>query len=171
MQLHNQTSWTSPLRNACSVGRILLSALVCVALFLGQTLPAMAGNPTNTSGGWAEICGDEGSYFIQIGTNGEEPEDAPACVHCDTCLVPPLETQNTPLNQKFLTGLTGFSTISFSIAPSVLTERPEQYWSACRGPPIESTENNMTTHLFSTLLFPFDSVTVTVANVGDLPWV
>lgn len=126
--------------------RYVLSALLCLALFLGQTMPLMAAHSSNAPLGWVEICGDDGSYFIQIGEDGEE--QPLACLHCDLCLGPAAGTPETNAPWHMQRALPAPTTIFYSFDRSQRTDCPEQYWSACRGPPIVSTDNTMKT-LFS----------------------
>lgn len=123
--------------------RWLLSILVVVAIFLGQSAPSMAGHSANSASGWIEICGDGGSYFAQVDTG--DGGQAPECAHCDFCLVPTGDTPNVHLAAQNATVSTDFAIISYFNERAILPDSPEQYWSACRGPPIASIENNMTT--------------------------
>ena len=125
--------------------RHVLSVLLCLSLFLSQTTPSMAGQSSTAPLGWVEICGDGGSYFIQIGEDGEE--QSPACVHCDICLGPAADTQGANASWHMMRALPAPTTIFYSIDRSHRTDCPEQYWSACRGPPIVSTDKTMKTPL------------------------
>ena len=122
--------------------RWVLSIVLSIAVLLGQSIPAMADHDTNTSANWVEICGDGGSYFIQIGEDGQK--QAPECAHCDYCLTPVGDAQAVHSTRHSVLVLIDFTHISYSTDPATLPDSPEQYWSACRGPPIASVKNNMT---------------------------
>lgn len=143
-----QTSQSQIFQSCGSGIRHVLSVLLCLSLFLGQTTPSMAGHPSSASLGWVEICGDDGSYFIQIGEDGEE--QSPACVHCDLCLGPAVDTQGANALWHMMRTLPAPTTIFYSIDRSQHADCPEQFWSACRGPPIVSTDKTMKTLLFRT---------------------
>lgn len=122
--------------------RWVLSVLLTIAVLLGQSNSTMAGHGSNTSENWIEICGDGGSYFIEVGEDGQK--QTPECAHCDFCLTSVGDTQALDSLHAARTAPLDFTNISYSIDPAVLPINPEQYWSACRGPPIMSLENNMT---------------------------
>jgi len=124
MNPHRQEKQHKQHRNIGSGARFFVSALVFIAIFLGQSTPSMAGHGANSASGWIEICSDGGSYFAQVDTG--DGGQAPECAHCDFCSA-------------------DFVIISYFNERAILPDSPEQYWSACRGPPIASIENNMTT--------------------------
>ncbi len=135
--------------------RLVLSIVLAIAVLLGQSFPAIAGHGSNTSANLVEICGDGGSYFIEVGEDGQK--QAPECTHCDYCLTPVGDTQAVHSTQHSELALTYFSDISYSTDPASLPDSPEHYWSACRGPPIASIENKMTTNTSLTIKEPIGS--------------
>jgi|LGOV01.1.fsa_nt_gb hypothetical protein len=135
--------------------RLVLSIVLAIAVLFGQSFPAMAGHGSDTSANMIEICGDGGSYFIEIGEDGQK--QAPECTHCDYCLTPVGDTQAVHSTQPNELALTYFSNISYSTDPATLPDNPEQYWSACRGPPIASIEKIMTTNTSLTIKEPIGS--------------
>jgi len=135
--------------------RLVMSIVLAIAVLLGQSFPAMAGHGSDTSANMIEICGDGGSYFIEIGEDGQK--QTPECTHCDYCLTPVGDTQAVHSTQHNELALTYFSIISYSTDPATLPDNPEQYWSACRGPPIASIENIMTTNISLTIKEPIGS--------------
>ena len=141
MKLNEQTSHYQSRRSSRFDTRWVLSIVLSIAVLLGQSMPAVAGHGSGSSAGWIEICGDGGSYFVQIDKNGQKK--APECVHCDFCLVPSGDTQGVHSTLLSASALTDFTTVSYLFDLAVLPDSPEQYWSACRGPPIASVENNM----------------------------
>lgn len=149
---------TSPIQHSRSNRfdvRLVLSIVLSIAVLLGQSIPAMAGHGSNMSANWVEICGDGGSYFIEIGEDGQK--QAPECTHCDYCLTPVGDTQAVHSTQHSGLALIYFTNISYSTDPAGLPDSPEQYWSACRGPPIASIENKMTTNTSLTIKEPIGS--------------
>jgi len=145
--------------------RWLLSVMLGITILLGQTIPLMAGHSSDSPQGWVEICGEGGSYFIQIGADGQE--QAPQCVHCDTCLIPSGDAPGIQTKAPALATLVDFMQINHSEYQPVLPVNPEQYWSACRGPPIASAKYNMTTLAYLIQKTP----TVTVLNTWETPCV
>jgi len=131
--------------------------LLCLSLFFAQSTPSMAGHPSNAPQGWVEICGDGGSYFIRIGEDGED--QPPTCVHCDTCLGPSVNTLGIPPLRGTVRSLPTPTAIFYSNDRSLRPDCPEQYWSACRGPPIVSTSKTMKTPLSLTFKQPAKSTT------------
>ena len=125
--------------------RWVLSFVLSIAVLLGQSNAAMADHGSNTSANWVEICGDGGTYFVQVGEDGQK--QAPECNHCDYCLTPVGDAQGVHSTHHSDLALNEFSNISYSSDQANLPDNPEQYWSACRGPPIVSVENNMTTNI------------------------
>ena len=136
--------------------RWVISALVSVAVLLAQPVSGDGNHGINSLDGWTEICGDGGSYFVQLDQDGQE--QAPECTHCVFCVVPSADVK--AVNSASIGTLvsTDFTLINYFADEAVLPVSPEQYWSACRGPPIASPVNNMT---ISTSLFdkePFGTV-------------
>lgn len=118
--------------------RFILTVMLSVFVFLAQAFPTTAAHQSVSDAGWVEICGDGGSYFIQLGDDGEIPEQE--CVHCDLCVVSNGETQvgisagcsNTA--QSETTHTSDLSTGSTHV------ETPEQFWPATRGPPLTNMD-------------------------------
>ena len=126
--------------------------MLSVAVLLGQSFPVMADHGSNLSAIWVEICGDGGTYFVQVDEDGQKQESE--CSHCDYCIVPmgDVQADNSP-NHNDLASL-DFTNSSYLVVPATLPDNPEQYWSACRGPPIVSVENKMTPNTSLTIKEP-----------------
>ena len=118
---------------------LVLSIVLSFVVLLAQSIPAMSNQNT---AGWIEICGDGGTYLLQVDENGEEQPSE--CVHCDYCLAPSGDAQGVHTMPASASVSIEFTTISYPSVRNALSDSPEQYWSACRGPPIASVENNMT---------------------------
>ncbi len=118
--------------------RWALSIVFSVMILLGQSFPAMASSGATMSANWVEICGDGGSYFVQIGE--DDQKQAPECAHCDYCLTHAGDTQAVHSTGSSGSALKYSANISYLADPATLPDCPEQYWSACRGPPIASVE-------------------------------
>lgn len=155
MKSHKRTSTIQGIRSKRFDMRWVLSFVLSVAVLLGQSIPAMADHGASTSANWIEICGDGGSYFIEVGEDGQK--QAPECAHCDYCLTSVGDAQAVHAPHHSALVQTDFINLSYSIDPAALPDNPEQYWSACRGPPIMSVENNMTTIISLYLKEPFGS--------------
>lgn len=119
---------------------LVLSIVLSVFVLLAQSIPAMS---TQNMGTWIEICGDGGISVIQVDENGDEQQSE--CAHCDYCLLPSGNLQGVSIPLPSISAQIEFTTISYPSDQGVSPVRPEQYWSACRGPPIASSENNMPT--------------------------
>jgi len=139
MKPHHQTYLGRRRRDNRLGMRWVLSIVLSLSVFLAQSIPAMADHGLNTSS-WLEICGDGGSYFIQIGEDGQEQEDE--CAHCDYCLTPVWDTSAVHSTNHGVSVLISFANISFTTDQAIVPVSPEQYWSACRGPPIVSVEKS-----------------------------
>jgi len=129
--------------------RFFVFVVLAVSIFLGQTFSAMAGRDANSPANWIEICGDGGSYLVQVDGGSEAP--APECAHCSICLVPGTDgfaLQTPELNS---TNFIGFRIVHFSDSGATVPAGSEHYWSSCRGPPTKSAEYKMT--LTSSLFF------------------
>ena len=149
MTPHTQTSQNQRCRNKCFAMRWVLSIVLSIAVLLGQSNAVMADHGSSTSANWVEICSDGGTYFVQIGEDGQK--QTPECNHCDYCLTPVGDAQALHSAHHSDLALNDFSNISYSSDQASLPGNPEQYWSACRGPPIASVENNMTTNISLTI--------------------
>ncbi|MHA1129063.1 MAG: hypothetical protein ACTSRN_08965 [Alphaproteobacteria bacterium] len=123
--------------NRFGIRQVLLFVLL-VAVSFGQSSPSMAGNGAN----WIEICGDGGAYFIAVDEDGQK--QAPECTRCDFCLTSAADSQDVRPALRSVDMQEILTNISYFVDSSALPDNPEQYWSACRGPPIMSEENNMT---------------------------
>ncbi|OUS05117.1 hypothetical protein A9Q96_13555 [Rhodobacterales bacterium 52_120_T64] len=119
----------------------VLSIVLSIAVILAQSIPVMADQGSNVSATWVEICADGGSYFIEIGEDGQK--QTPECTHCDFCLTSIGEMPFLYSTDHDELALIDFSLVSYSSNQAALPDCPEQYWSACRGPPIVSVENKM----------------------------
>ena len=137
MQSHIQFTPKQRPKGASLAWSIVLSFIVLLA----QSIPAMSNQSTAA---WIEICGDGGSYLIQVDENGEEQQ--PECAHCDYCLLPTGDMQGVHTTPSGASSLIVFTNISYPSDRDFVPDSPEQYWSACRGPPIASSENNMSTN-------------------------
>lgn len=129
----------------------LFSVLVSVVLLIAQMLPVAASFSNSPSGGWIEICGENGASFVQLEAGAftgdvQSPEHETDCTHCPFCLVP-FNTVSGAFSPRLTTQtLLAFTKINFAAALVVNPSAPEQYWSACRGPPVPNTEKNMTAY-------------------------
>ncbi|MBV1863043.1 MAG: DUF2946 family protein [Rhodobacteraceae bacterium] len=129
----------------------LFSVFVSVVLLVAQMLPVAASFSSGPSAGWIEICGETGASFIQLEAgaftgDSQPPEHEADCTHCPFCLVPFNTVYGAFSPQVTGQNLLAFTKINFAAALIVNPRAPEQFWSACRGPPVPNTENNMTTH-------------------------
>lgn len=131
--------------------RWIVTFLLAIAVFMGQTTPAAAGHGSS----WIEICGEGGSFFVEVGDDGQK--QMPECAHCDFCLTSVGDTQGAYAPTSSDSVPAGFTIISYSIDPAALPDNPEQYWSACRGPPIVSAEKNMTPTISLSIKEPIGS--------------
>lgn len=139
--------------------RVLIRVAVLFFVFLAQVFPASADHNIGGSGAWVEICGDGSTYLAQIDEDGNKHPSV--CDHCVFCLVPVSDLQ-TLSSGGFITAMTeDFTLFSYSIDRASRSDTPEQYWSACRGPPIASIENTMTSTTSLTLKEPIGSVVQT----------
>ena len=138
MKLHERTPPIQRRRNNYFGMRWVLSVVLSITVLLGQSIPAMADHNSNMSANWVEICSDGGSYFIQIGEDGQK--QAPDCAHCDYCLTAVGDAQAVYSTHHSVLALVDFTDISYSTDPATLPYSPEQYWSTCRGPPIASVK-------------------------------
>jgi len=138
---------------------LALSIVLSFVVLLAQSVPAMSGHNTAA---WMEICGDGGSYFIEVDENGEEQEQE--CAHCDYCLLPSSDAQGVHAASPNTSALIEFTTISYLSDRDFLPDSPEQYWSACRGPPIANSENNMSTNISLVIKEPIGAALNTWGN-------
>lgn len=139
----------------------VLCVVLSVAVFFAQSMPMNA-----ESGSWMEICGGEdGSYFIQLDNNAPHPASGD-CEHCDSCLLMSntLTVNITPEWAVFAPS--GIGALSFDLAQTVGLAGAEQYWSACRGPPLEKSGNRMPTILILASLAHAPAISDTWSN----PW-
>ncbi len=119
---------------------MVLSIALSVIVLLAQSIPAMS---TQNTGTWIEICSDDGVSLIQIDENGNKQQSE--CAHCDYCLLPSGDTQSVNVTSPSISTQFEFTATSYPSDQGVSLDSPEQYWSASRGPPIASSENNMPT--------------------------
>lgn len=122
--------------------QLLHTAMLALAVLLAQVLPMQA---AQSDGGWMEICGgDEGSYFVQLedGSSGQEH----GCTHCSACLLATSTATTIPPKIDNLILQLKLIDVPLAVQLTPVTSHPEQYWSACRGPPLEGTEKSMIHH-------------------------
>ncbi len=123
--------------------RRLIAVVVAFMVFATQTLPTTASyiSQKNDSpiGIYNVIC----SKLIQ--QNDKEPQQNKnnnPCLFCIMSHSDPIDKSTPHLSIQSPSKL---STISYRVAQTTGLTGPEQYWSASRGPPIESINYNMTT--------------------------
>lgn len=122
--------------------RYFSTVILSLAVLLGQVLPMQA---DHSNAGWMEICGGEdGSYFVQLadGSGGQGQE----CTHCSACMLAGSSPASTPPKIAGLTLEPKLIELPLATHPAPVTSHPEQFWSACRGPPLEGTEKSMINH-------------------------
>ena len=114
------------------------NAVLAVVVLLAQVLPMNAGHGGG-SGDWLEICGGEdGSYYIQLDDGSELP--APTeCQHCDACMLFTGANGLTTIRDQFLQAPSDYGVAVFGVAQTAGLAGSEQYWAACRGPPLENS--------------------------------
>ena len=126
----------------------IVATIVVLAIFLAQTLPMAASHSAGGGGDWIVICSDDGAKLIQL--DDTDPKQG-ECNHCSFCLISSNTLQGDLTPYLAILMHSNFTNISFGRAQTIGLTGPEQYWSACRGPPIASIDNKMTT-LFSLLI-------------------
>jgi len=146
--------------------RVFVFVVLAVSIFFGQTFSAMAGRDSNSPANWIEICGDGGSYLVQVDSGTDAPE--PECTHCSICLVPGADGFALQAPELNSTNFIGFRIVHFSDSGATVPAGSERYWSSCRGPPIKSAVITMT--LTSSLFFrEIDEKVTRITWVS--PWV
>ncbi len=148
-----------------ALGGWVLCVVLSVAVFFAQSMP-MNASVVSHGGNWIEICGGEdGSYFIQLEDGAPQPGPLD-CDHCDDCLLMAntLSVNATP--EWAALAPFGFGTLSFDLAQTVGLAGAEQYWSACRGPPLEKSGNRMPTPFILASLAHDPAISDTWSN----PW-
>ena len=141
MKIYEKLSHNQHRRARPSALRAVLSLLISVFLLLGQTFPANAGHGGDSSAAWVEICSDGGSYLAQL--DQSDNEQMPECAHCSLCLVPSNDLQSLHALDRVVVASIEITAFSYSVDQVDLPDEAEKKWSACRGPPIASAENNM----------------------------
>ena len=111
--------------------------LLSVVILLGQAFPAMS----KTSSMWIEICGDGGSYLAEIETSEGEPTQE--CAHCEICTLPVFDSYEMAFAGGGESLPLAIKMIGWVSLLSDNPENPEQYWSACRGPPLVDVDKKM----------------------------
>lgn len=142
-------------KDATAFLRLSLTLILAIFVVYAQVNPATASHSSSANGAWIEICGEGGSYLAQLDDSGNT--QTPDCDHCAFCLVPTTNDQGAYDINVATPGSLEFTMISYSADRAAMPDTPEQYWSACRGPPIASTEKNMTPTISLTTKEPFGS--------------
>ncbi len=123
--------------------RQLIAVIVAFMVFATQTLPATASyiSQKNDSpiGIYNVIC----SKLIQ--QNDKEPQQNKNNNPCLFCIMSHSDPIDDSTPHLSIQSPSKFSTTLYRGAQTTGLTGPEQYWSASRGPPIESINNNMTT--------------------------
>ncbi len=123
--------------------RQLIAVIVAFMVFVTQTLPATASyipqKNDSPIGIYNVIC----SKLIQ--QNDKEPQQNKNNNPCLFCIMSHSDPIDDSTSRLSILPPSKFSTISYRGAQTIGLTGPEQYWSASRGPPIESINNNMTT--------------------------
>lgn len=146
MHLQDQTQKTSKAARPPRPAALLVAILASLTLLIAQALPLAASATQGASGGWIEICGDGGSFFIQLDDDAPQtPAPVSDCTHCPFCLVPfntalGLDATNTfPALKMF------FTRMQFPAPAPEFVNVANTYWPACRGPPLLKMDNIMKT--------------------------
>ena len=121
--------------------RQIVVVLVALAVFLAQALP-MAASHNGGGGEWIVICSGEGAKLIQL---DDQDTDAGECTHCSLCLISSNKIQINLASNLTTLIPSEFTNAFYGRAQTTSLSIPEHYWSACRGPPILSIDNIMTT--------------------------
>jgi hypothetical protein len=144
LQSHAQNTRKTARRPRLAV--LLVAILASLTLLVAQAMPLAASGNQGASGGWIEICGDGGSFFIQLDDeNPQPPVPVSGCNHCPFCLVPfntslGLDAPNTfPVMEMY------FARIRFPAPAPGFVNAANTHWPACRGPPLLKMDNNMKT--------------------------
>lgn len=121
--------------------RWVLLVVLSITILLAQSAPGIADHNSNLSVNAGEICADDGRHLLRAGDHDQA--QLHECDNCDYCLNATGGAQaiHPLLNNAFV--LIDTFNISYPDSHTILPDNPEQYWSACRGPPIASLENNM----------------------------
>lgn len=121
--------------------RCFFAVFLALVVFLAQAIPANAGHGSTGSGAWIEICSDGGTYLAQLDDDGSG--QAPECLHCEFCLASSGDAPTLGASAGLAPQTLELSLVSYFSEAGILPVSPEQYWSACRGPPLASVEKNM----------------------------
>lgn len=117
----------------------IVAALVALSVFLAQALP-MAASYGAGEGDWIVICSSEGAKLIQL--DGDDPNQG-ECSHCSYCLISDHNAQGNMIPHSGTLTSFDFTNIIYGNPQTIGLTGPEQYWSACRGPPIASKNSIM----------------------------
>ncbi|WP_457649107.1 hypothetical protein [Profundibacter sp.] len=119
----------------------IAAVLVALSLFLAQTMP-MAASVSASEGGWISICSGDGVKLIQM--DGDIPNQGERN-QCPYCLISSNDLQGNLVLHAGILNTPNFTKIIYGNPQTIGLTGPEQYWSACRGPPIASKNSSMTT--------------------------
>ena len=119
----------------------IVAVLIALSVFLAQAMP-MAASHGAGAGDWITICSGEGIKLIQL--DGDDPNQG-ECSHCSYCLISGNNFQGNLVSHPGTLIASNFTNIIYGNPQTIGLAGPEQYWSACRGPPIASKNSIMTT--------------------------
>lgn len=119
----------------------IAAVLVALSLFLAQAMP-MAASHSASEGDWTTIRSGEGVKLIQM--DGGNPNQGEGN-HCPYCLISSNDFQGNLVPHAGILTASNFTKIIYGNPQTIGLTGPEQYWSACRGPPIASKNSSMTT--------------------------
>lgn len=123
--------------------RQLIAVIVAFMVFAAQTLPATASYDSHKNNSQIENCSGPCTKLIQ--QNDKKPQQNKNDDHCSFCVVSHSDSIDNSTPHLSIQSPSKLSTILYRGAQTTGLTGPEQYWSASRGPPIESINNNMTT--------------------------
>lgn len=134
--------------------RHLVVMLASLALISGQVVPAAASHMANQTAGFVEICGEDGSRFVQLDSTGNEREP---CRHCGLCAITIGGIQGLIPVQSARVNVVEFTSFSFLLLGDEITGQPDNIRPANRGPPDRTTNNQMTTPTLLPIAAPAES--------------
>ncbi len=129
--------------------RIMAAAVLSLVLLFGQVFTGMAANAANDPAVWIEICADGESHMIRM--DGGTDQQAPDCAHCQNCLLASGDTGAVLPSNAAQSVKIDILIPSVFAAHQTGRNRPEQFGASCRGPPLESRNNPMTTSFYLSL--------------------
>ncbi len=139
----------------------IVAALVALSIFLAQAMP-MAASHGAGEGDWIVICSGEGIKLIQ--QDGDNPNQG-ECNHCPYCLISSNNFQGNLVPHPGILTSSNFTKIIYGNPQTIGLTGPEQYWAACRGPPI-ANKNSIMTAPFS---LPIKEQILVVSNAWSAP--